>query len=117
MAESNLGRNGLVSLTAAYNTSLPKAGGTKQARNLEVGADAETMQEFYLLACSPWLAQFIFLDNPEKWRDESVVKSNDCSFRGPRFDSQHPYGSSQLSVTPRSDTLTQTYMQAKHQCT
>ena len=34
------------------------------------------------------------------WRDSSVVKSTDYSSRGPRFNSQHPHGSSQLSVTP-----------------
>ena len=28
------------------------------------------------------------------------VKSTDCSSRGPRFDSQHPYGSSQPWETP-----------------
>jgi hypothetical protein len=51
------------------------------------------------------------------WRDVSEVESTDCPFRGPRFNSQHPHDSSQLSVTPISDTFTQTYMQAKHQCT
>ena len=30
----------------------------------------------------------------------SVVKSTDCSSRGPRFNSQHPHGGSQLSVAP-----------------
>ena len=34
------------------------------------------------------------------WRDGSLVKSTICSCRGPRFNSQHPHGSSQLSVTP-----------------
>lgn len=36
---------------------------------------------------------------------------------GPGFNSQHPYGSSQLSVTSISDTLTQVYMEAKHERT
>jgi hypothetical protein len=49
------------------------------------------------------------------WRDGSAVESTDCSSRGPGFNSQQ--GNSQLSVTPRSDILTQTYMEAKHQCT
>jgi hypothetical protein len=31
------------------------------------------------------------------WRDGSAVKSNDCSSRGPEFDSQQPRGGSQLS--------------------
>ena len=42
-----------------------------------------------------------------KEKDGSVVKSSGGSFRGPRFDSQHPHGSSQpyvrsVSVTPAS---------------
>jgi hypothetical protein len=32
------------------------------------------------------------------WRDGSVVKSTDCSSRGPEFDSQQPHGVSQPSV-------------------
>jgi hypothetical protein len=36
----------------------------------------------------------------ECWRDGSVVKSTSSSSRGPRFNSQPPHGSSQLSVTP-----------------
>jgi hypothetical protein len=32
------------------------------------------------------------------WRDGSVVKSTDCSFRGPKFNSQQPHGGSQPSV-------------------
>jgi hypothetical protein len=29
-----------------------------------------------------------------------VVKSTGCTSKGPRFNSQHPHGSSQLSITP-----------------
>jgi hypothetical protein len=32
------------------------------------------------------------------WRDGSVVKSTDCSFRGPEFSFQQPHGGSQPSV-------------------
>jgi hypothetical protein len=32
------------------------------------------------------------------WRDCSVVKSTDCSSRGPEFNSQHPHGGSQPCV-------------------
>jgi len=32
-------------------------------------------------------------------RDGSVVKRTDCSSKGPGFNSQHPHGCSQLSVT------------------
>jgi hypothetical protein len=40
------------------------------------------------------------------------VKSTDYCSRGPGFNSQEPDGSSQLSVTPEPNTLTQTHMQA-----
>lgn len=33
---------------------------------------------------------------------DSGDKSSDCSFRGPKFDSQHPHGDSELPVTPVS---------------
>jgi hypothetical protein len=33
------------------------------------------------------------------WKDASVVKSTGCSCRGPRYNSQHPHGHSQLPVT------------------
>jgi hypothetical protein len=33
----------------------------KQGRNLETGADAEAMEECFLLACLSWLAQPAFL--------------------------------------------------------
>jgi hypothetical protein len=32
------------------------------------------------------------------WRDGSVVKSTDCSSRGPEFNSQQPHGGSQPSI-------------------
>jgi hypothetical protein len=38
------------------------------------------------------------------WRDGSVVKSTDCSFKGPEFKSQQPHDGSQPSVM-RSDAL------------
>jgi hypothetical protein len=38
------------------------------------------------------------------WRDGSVVKSTDCSSRGPELNSQQPHGGSQPSVMG-SDTL------------
>jgi hypothetical protein len=47
------------------------------------------------------LAVRIWMREGGGWRDASAVKSTDP---GPRF----PHGSLQLSVTPRSDTLTQT---------
>jgi hypothetical protein len=38
------------------------------------------------------------------WRDGSVVKSIDCSSRGPEFNSQQPHGGSQPPVM-RSDAF------------
>jgi hypothetical protein len=38
------------------------------------------------------------------WRDGSVVKSTDCSSKGPEFNSQQPHGDSQPSVM-RSDVI------------
>ena len=38
------------------------------------------------------------------WTDSSVVKSTDCSFRGPKFNCQQPHGSSQPPVM-ESDAL------------
>jgi hypothetical protein len=34
------------------------------------------------------------------WRDGSAVKSTGCPSKGPRFNSQNPYDSSQMSLTP-----------------
>jgi len=38
--------------------------------------------------------------NNSYWRADSIVKSIVCSFREPRFDSQHPHGASKPSITP-----------------
>lgn len=35
-----------------------------QGRNLKVGAEAETMEKYCLLACSPWLVQTVALQHP-----------------------------------------------------
>jgi len=88
----------------------------KQDRSLKAGADAETVEWCCLLACS---AFFVIeprttspgMAPPTKvctttpglrslmgWRDGSVVKSTDCSPRGPEFKSQQPHGGSQPSV-------------------
>jgi hypothetical protein len=39
------------------------------------------------------------------WRDGSAVKNTGCSSRRPGFNSQHPHGTSQLSVTPVPEDL------------
>ena len=44
------------------------------------------------------------------WRDGSGVKSPGCSSTGPGFNSQHPHGSSELSVTPFPGNPTHTHV-------
>jgi hypothetical protein len=51
------------------------------------------------------------------WRDSSVIKSTNCSSRGPGFDSQQPHGSSHLSVTPVAGNLTPSQRQKCRQNT
>ena len=43
-----------------------------------------------------WLGWIHFKTHTQNWR----VKNADCSSRGPGFNSQHPHGGSQTSVTP-----------------
>jgi hypothetical protein len=59
----------------------------------------------------------VYLKKKKRWWHGSVVKNTDCLPRGTKFKSYRPHGTSQVSITPRSDTFTQTYMQANHQCT
>jgi len=46
-------------------------------------------------AISPASIKYIYIWG---WRDGSVVRSTDCSSRGPEFKSQQPHGGSQPSV-------------------
>jgi hypothetical protein len=39
------------------------------------------------------------------WRYDSVVKSIDCSPKGPEFNSQQPHGGSQPSVMPHTHKI------------
>jgi hypothetical protein len=41
-----------------------------------------------------------------------MVRSTDCSFRGPEFNSQHLYDSLQVSVTPVSEDLAPSHRHA-----
>lgn len=43
-----------------------------------------------------------------------MVKSTGYSSRGPKFNSQHPHGSSQLSLDLMPSSEVQVYMQTKH---
>ena len=51
------------------------------------------------------------------WRDGLAVKSTSCSSRGPEFNSQHPHGSSKLSVTPVPGDLTPSHRHTYRQNT
>ena len=57
--QSNLGRKGFIWLHFHIVVHHSRKSGQelKQGRNLEAGADAEAMEAFCLLACSPWLLQ------------------------------------------------------------
>ena len=47
----------------------------------------------------------IYRNGGQGWRDGSIDKSTCCSSKGLRFGSQHPYGSSQLSVMSGLENL------------
>jgi hypothetical protein len=53
----------------------------------------------------PFVTSFSpFKNSIEGWRDGSVIKSTECSSKGPEFKSQEPHGGSQPLVM-RSDAL------------
>lgn len=60
----------------------------------------------------PWIIELrnCLFKKRREGLESSVVRSIDCSAREPWLNSQHTHGSSQLPITIRSDTLTQTYM-------
>jgi hypothetical protein len=60
MTKSKLGRKGFIWLTSLI-TEGSQDRNVKHGRNLEAGADAETMEECCLLAHSLWFAQPAFL--------------------------------------------------------
>lgn len=52
------------------------------------------------------------------WRDNSAVKSICCSYRGLRFNSQHPHSASQLSITLiQGDLMPSSDFQEHQACT
>jgi hypothetical protein len=55
-----LGRKGFIQLTLSTLLLITK-GSQDWNSGQEAGADAEAMEECYLLACFPWLAQLGFL--------------------------------------------------------
>jgi len=59
-----LGRKGFIQLTLPHCCSSPKEVRTGTQAGQKAGADAEAMEGCFLLACSPWLAQLVFLENP-----------------------------------------------------
>jgi len=59
-------------------------------------------------AISGLLAQGV-IRNSQGWRDGSVVKNTDCSYKGPEFKSQQPHGDSQPSVIGSSGVSEDSY--------
>jgi hypothetical protein len=61
-----------------------------------------------LLTAEPSLqaqAKYFLKSKIRGWRDGSAVKNTGCSSRGPRFNSQHPHGGSQLCDTVPHTTV------------
>lgn len=74
--------------------------------------------------CEPWICvkeRLLKIGTGRHFREQSVVKSAHCFFRGSRFSSQYPHGSWQpLSLDFMGTRLAysaHTYMQAKHSFT
>jgi hypothetical protein len=65
-----------------------------------------------------YLADSVSLKNTEEKKNyfktnrtwDPAVNITGCSSRGPRFNSQHPHGSSQLTVTPALEDLTPSHI-------
>jgi hypothetical protein len=57
MTKKQLGRKGFIQLTLPYCCSSPKEVRTGTQAGQKAGADAETMEGSFLLACFLWLAQ------------------------------------------------------------
>lgn len=61
--QSNLGKNNL--FHSQFHVRVNQLGQElEQGRDLDVGADAETTEEYCLLACFSRLSQLLFLQNP-----------------------------------------------------
>lgn len=60
--KANWGGKGLFGLFFHISVRHQRKSGQelKKGRNLKTEADAEAMEEYCLLACSPWLAQPVF---------------------------------------------------------
>jgi hypothetical protein len=56
-----LGRKGFIQLIFPHCFLSLKKVRTGTQAGQEAGADAEAMEDYYLLACFPWLAQLAFL--------------------------------------------------------
>jgi hypothetical protein len=82
--QSNLKWKRFIWLIFPYHCSVLKevAPELKQGRNLESGADTETMQGCYLLAYSSCLAQPAFLENPGLHDQECSLVPQMCMCAG-----------------------------------
>ena len=54
-------QDGEESIYLAYTSRAQSIFGESRDKNLEAGADPETMMGLFLMACFPWLAQLAFL--------------------------------------------------------
>jgi hypothetical protein len=93
-----------------YNIKYLSVTLTKQVKDLydnnfkSPRKEIEDLRKWRYLPCS-WIGKINIVKMAILgWRDGSVVKSTDCSSRGPEFNSQQPHGGSQPSVMG-SDTL------------
>jgi hypothetical protein len=57
MTKKQLGRKGFIQLTLSTLLFITKEVRTGTQAGQEAGAEAEAMEECFLLACFPWLAQ------------------------------------------------------------
>jgi hypothetical protein len=64
MTKKQLGRKGFIQLTLLHCYSSLKEVRTGTQADQEAGADADAMEGCSLLACFPWLAQPVLLQNP-----------------------------------------------------
>ena len=76
---------------------------------------ASSNKHIYIL-CEHLYSLFCLKDVMAGWRDGSVVKSTDCSSKGPEFNSQQPHGRPQPSVMRSSALFWPADMHAGRNC-
>jgi hypothetical protein len=64
MTKKQAGERRFIQLAFSHCCLSPKEVRTGIQAGQEAGADTKTMEGCYLLACFPWLAQFLSYENP-----------------------------------------------------